>query len=455
VAGFNVTLETVGGLTVRLVFCEAPFAVAVIVTVEAAPTAEVVTVKVAVVAPAATTTDAGTDAAPGVPDVSVTVVPLGLGATEPIVTVPEEVVPPVTAVGLTTTPVTTGAVMARLAVLLDEPVDAVIVDDALALTGVVLMVNVPVVAVPEIVTDVTESVAAALLDARLTVTDPPVGEPLSVTVPIDDAPPATDVGLRVTEEGVGTMTLRVTELVLAPTVAVIVTVVFADWNVLFTGNENVVCPAGIFTEEATVATDVFEEDRSTTSPPVGAAFASVTVPLAVWPPNMVVPVNVSVTVLAAVRPSVPVVEDPLAEAVIVAVCSVETTLVVTVNVIEVEPAGTVTVPPVGTMAAVSLEESVTTTPPVGAACVRVTVPTEDAPPTTLAGLNETEATPTPVTARVPVWLEPFAVAVIVADVLAPTGTVVTVKVPVVAPAATVAGLVTEATAVFDEDRATE
>ena len=61
---------------------------------------------------------------------------------------------------------------------------------------------------------------------------------------------------------------------------------------------------------------------------------------------------------------------------------------VTVNVADVDPAGTVTL--AGTLAAVVLElESVTTTPPVPAAEVRLTVPVPVWPLTIVLGLTET------------------------------------------------------------------
>jgi hypothetical protein len=60
----------------------------------------------------------------------------------------------------------------------------------------------------------------------------------------------------------------------------------------------------------------------------------------------------------------------------------------TVNVAEVEPAGTVIL--AGTLAAVVLElESVTTAPPVPAAVVRVTVPVPVLPLTIVLGLTDT------------------------------------------------------------------
>ena len=68
---------------------------------------------------------------------------------------------------------------------------------------------------------------------------------------------------------------------------------------------------------------------------------------------------------------------------------VTTELVVTANVVDVLPAGTVTL--AGTPAAdVLLLERVTATPPAGAAPLRVTVPVEGLPPVTVVGFRETK-----------------------------------------------------------------
>jgi len=66
-----------------------------------------------------------------------------------------------------------------------------------------------------------------------------------------------------------------------------------------------------------------------------------------------------------------------------------TLAVATLKVAELAPAGTVTL--AGTIAFVGLLlASVTTKPPVGAAWVKVTVPTEFDPPTTVVGLKVSE-----------------------------------------------------------------
>ena len=82
-----------------------------------------------------------------------------------------------------------------------------------------------------------------------------------------------------------------------------------------------------------------------------------------------------------------------------------TALVVAVKVAVVAPAATVT--DAGTWAAAVFElVSVTTAPPVGAAPLRVTVPVDEVPPTTEAGLTlmPLSATTGAVTVKAAVWL---------------------------------------------------
>ena len=79
--------------------------------------------------------------------------------------------------------------------------------------------------------------------------------------------------------------------------------------------------------------------------------------------------------------------------------AVATGEVFTVKVALLLPAGTVTLP--GTVAAAGVPLcSVTTAPPAGAAPVSVTVPVEEAPPTTVAGFRLTEDSPGELTVSV-------------------------------------------------------
>jgi hypothetical protein len=86
-----------------------------------------------------------------------------------------------------------------------------------------------------------------------------------------------------------------------------------------------------------------------------------------------------VTFRVAVRVTAP------ALAVMVAGVVVETALVVAVKVTLVAPCATVTLG--GTVAAPTLLESATANPPEGAAAVKLTVPCDAVPPTTLAGFT--------------------------------------------------------------------
>ncbi len=113
----------------------------------------------------------------------------------------------------------------------------------------------------------------------------------------------------------------------------------------------------------------------------------------------------------------------------------ETALVVIVNVAEVEPAGTVTVP--GTVALVELEFKVTLAPPGPAAPFSVTVPVEGLPPVTDVGETVKLSSVAGLMVSVPVFVDPPCVPWMVAVVTEETALVVTVKVAEVAPADTV------------------
>ena len=118
-------------------------------------------------------------------------------------------------------------------------------------------------------------------------------------------------------------------------------------------------------------------------------------------------------------------------AVIVTDVEEATPLVVITNVAVVEPAPMVTLR--GTCAAdVLLLDNVTVAPPAGAAPFRVRVPVELFPPTTELGLLVRDDSVAELTVSVVVRVTPY-IAVIVTEVLAATGVVVTVKVAVLEP----------------------
>jgi hypothetical protein len=171
----------------------------VIVAVVAAVTGTVVTVNVAVAVPAATVTLAGVVALALLLD-SVTVIPAA-GARPVKVTVPVEEKPPVTAVGFMVTLLRAAGLTVRVAVrvALYVPVIVAGVDE---LTALVVTEKVAVVA-PAATVTLAGTTATALLLESVTVA-PPTGAMLpSVTVPVEELPPATVAGLRVKFESTG------------------------------------------------------------------------------------------------------------------------------------------------------------------------------------------------------------------------------------------------------------
>ena len=168
----------------------------------------VVIVKLALVCPAATVTDAGTTAAELLL-VSVTTLAAVAGALR--VTVPVVEVPPTTVAGLTETVLKASAggctvnVVLRLTELYAAPIVAV----ALALTLTVVMVKLALVCPAATVTD-AGTTAAELLLVNVT-TLAAVAGALSVTVPEAEVPPTTVAGFTATalRAGGGGCTVKV------------------------------------------------------------------------------------------------------------------------------------------------------------------------------------------------------------------------------------------------------
>ena len=147
--------------------------------------------------------------------------------------------PPVTDVGFKATVLSTGAVIPSDADWFTPPSVAVIVLAVFAATVVVVTVNVAVVE-PAATVTLAGTVADALLDASDT-TRPPAGAAVDkVTVPVLDAPPATDVGFNVTELSDAAVIVNVEDWDAPESIPVIVAVAFAATADVVTVNVAVV-----------------------------------------------------------------------------------------------------------------------------------------------------------------------------------------------------------------------
>ena len=204
--GETVTLSKVAGVIVSGADCVPPLRVPVIVAVVEVETALVETVKVADVVPAATVTFA-CNVAEALLELRVTTAPEGPAG--PLsVTVPVEVLPPTTDVGFSDRPDRVAALIVSVAVF-DVPADvAVIVAEVFEFTAMVVTVNGTVEAPAGTVTDAS-TVAFVLLEESVTTVPPGPAFPLSVTVPVDEVPPVTVVGLSDSPDSVAGVIVKV------------------------------------------------------------------------------------------------------------------------------------------------------------------------------------------------------------------------------------------------------
>jgi hypothetical protein len=181
----------------RLAVLDIVPSVAIILAVVARLTCFVVTVNVAVVCPAGTVTVAGTVAEVLLLARVITRPPVGAGPD--MVTVPVELaLPPDTEVGFNVSDTRVAAVMVSVPLLLVPPNAAVIEAVVCAATPVVVTVNVAEF-LPAATATVAGTLAAGLPLDRFTVTPPAGAFSFRVTVPVEDVPPVTVGGLRVTE----------------------------------------------------------------------------------------------------------------------------------------------------------------------------------------------------------------------------------------------------------------
>ena len=176
------------------------------VVVELTPTELIV--KFAVVAPAGIVAVAGTAAALALLEESDTANP-PVGAGPLIVTVPVAFVPDITDPGAIDSALRIGGETKSVAVLVAELSVAVITAVAVDNTGDVVTVTVAEVDPPGTVTDAGTVAAAVLLELKATAS-PPVGAGLLIaTVAVEETPPTTVVGDKVTPVSVGAVTVRV------------------------------------------------------------------------------------------------------------------------------------------------------------------------------------------------------------------------------------------------------
>jgi len=364
-------------------------------------------------------------------ELSVTVTP-AVGASPFKVTVPVALLPPPTELGAIVRLESAAGVIARPADFVVPLRVAEIVAFTVLDSPTVVTVNVALVAPEAIVT--LEGTDAPLEAERLTVV-PPVGAARDrLTVPVAELPPTTEMGETLTPARSGVRIVRLAFEVAPFNVPEIVAVTVLVTVVVVTVNVPEVEPAAITKEAGTVAL-VLLELSVTVTPPEGAGPFRLAVPVEEVPPvtvvgDTVIPVKAGGLIVKvadlAIEPWVPK---------IVTVVDLETPPVETVNVAVVAPPATVTV--AGTMAMELEEAKATDVPPTGAEPVKVTVPVDDCPPVTAAGVSVRLAIVAGTMVRVADLVIVPCVAVTVAVVVDATTDVVAVKVAVVAPAATV------------------
>ena len=256
-----------------------------------AVTGLVAAVNVAVMAPSATVTLAGTVATDVSPLESVTTIPPAVaGAVN--VTVPVEGEPPSTERGLRLRLESVGLFELTVSVadLEAPPALAVMTEELLPAVVPAWIAKVTLVPPPATVT-LSGTVAAATLPLESATTSPPAGAgPVRVTVPVLVEPSRTSVGLRVRPEGVGlaaapVVTVSTDDLETPPPVAVMVAELLVVTAPVVMVNVPLVAPPVTTTLGGTAATEELLLVNATVCPPEGAAEVRVTVPVDEAPPT--------------------------------------------------------------------------------------------------------------------------------------------------------------------------
>ena len=219
-AGVNVTVRITGAAITSVPDLVTPLSVARIAALTFAATAFVVTVTAAFTAPAGIVTFAGTVASAMDELTSTTTPPAGAGVSMVIVAV--DVLPPATDVGERVTEIGAGPRTVSDVVTVTPLLVALSVAIAFVWMSVVATGNVAVDA-PAATVTLAGTDAATRLDDNVTMRPPAGAGPESVTVPVADVPPRTDVGATETPDATGATTVNVTDLLIVPKVAVMAT----------------------------------------------------------------------------------------------------------------------------------------------------------------------------------------------------------------------------------------
>jgi len=329
-AGLNVTETITAAFTVSVPVAMLAPSVAVTVTGVLVATPTVVAVNVAVFVPPVTVTFMGTVAA-GLLLPRVTVRPAA-GALALSVTVPVELVPPVTVAGLNATLVTVGGSTVNVAVTMTVPVVAVQVIVVPVLTELAVTMNVCEVAPAATATLDGAGNAAGLVHISPTLKPRGAG-PFSVTVPVVACPEPTLFGLYESCVTTGGTTVNI-PLKVFPLgrVAVMLAVIATATEKVVTVKVPLVAPPAMLKDAGTDAAAEELLISVTVSPAAGACPLSVTVPVLEVPPVTVEGFRVTELITAGSTVKVPIAVVPERLAVTVTGVTAATPVVVAVKI---------------------------------------------------------------------------------------------------------------------------
>ena len=274
----------------------------------------------------------------------------------------------------------------------------------------------------------TVAAAASVVDSATT-TSAAAG-PLSATVAVELAPPATLVGLTEMDSRAADFTESIAVSVTPAYFAEMVTVVVVLTACVVIVIAAFVAPAGTVTLPGRLATVVLLLESVITATPAGASPLRVTVAVDMLPPVSAAGLRATEIRVAGSTESVADLVTAPYFASIVACAVVLTAFVPITAVAVVAPLGTVTLPGVKATATLLLDRT-TTAPPLGAGPLNASVALETLPPITRAGFSVSEASVAGCTVIVAVFVTPANVAEIVRDVVVSRGAVVTVNAAVV------------------------